>query len=234
MIVRLEKRFSNGLQFNLNYTWAKSLDTGGGSLSNASGNGVPQYSGDIAAEKGRSQFDIRHRFVTNAIYDLPFGRGQHFGATVEGVGGALISGWQVGTIIVAQSGQSMTPLVPIDQSNTGGNNDRPNQVGDPNTGPRTPDKWFNTEAYELQPFGTFGNASRGGIDGPGYFTVDLSIIKNTRLTERLSLQFRAEAFNLFNRPNFDLPSRVFNTPGFGQIFTAQEPRDLQFALKFVF
>lgn len=234
MVVRLEQRYAGGLQFNLNYTWAKSLDNGGGSLSNASGNGAPQFSGDINAEKGRSQFDVRHRFAAHAIYELPFGRGRRFAGNADGFANALISGWQLANIIVAESGQSMTPLLPIDQSNTGVNNDRPNQVGDPNAGPRTPDRWFNVDAYEMQPFGTFGNAARGGIDGPGYFTVDLSAIKNTKLTERLSLQFRAEAFNLFNRANFDLPSRVFGTPGFGQIFTAKEPRELQFAIKLLF
>src|SRR5262249_37233743 len=179
-------------------------------------------------------FDIRHRFVVSTVYDLPFGRGKKFLGDSTGLLGALVSGWQLNNIIVAETGQTFTPLVPTDQSNTGGNNDRPNRVDDPNSGPRTPNQWFNVNAFQLQPFGSFGNAGRGIIDGPGYFTVDLSTAKRTKITEQTSLEFRVEAFNLLNRPNFDLPSRVFNTPGFGQIFTAKDARELQFALKFLF
>src|SRR5581483_3357772 len=234
LVLRTEKRYANGLNFNISYTFSKSLDTNQGSLGNASGGGQPQFSGNIAAEKGRSDFDIRHRFVASTIYDLPFGRGRKFLGGATGFLGALVGGWQLNNIIVAESGQAITPLDPNDQSNTGGNNDRPNLVGNPNTGPKTADVWFNVNAFQLQPFGTFGNAGRGIIDGPGYFTVDLSSVKRTAITERTTLEFRAEAFNLFNRPNFDLPSRVFNTPGFGEIFTAKDSRELQFALKFIF
>ncbi|HXN21931.1 MAG TPA: TonB-dependent receptor [Candidatus Dormibacteraeota bacterium] len=234
MILRLEKRYSDGLVLNLNYTFSKSLDTNGGSLSNASGGGQPQFSGNIAAEKGRSGFDIRHRFVTSLVYDLPLGAGRKFGGDTHGFLGAVISGWQFNTIIVAESGQAMTPLVPIDRSNTGGNNDRPNLVSKTNSGPKTPNRWFNVDAFALQPFGTFGNAGRSIINCPGFFTVDMSGVKRTKLMETLSLEFRAEAFNILNRANFDFPSRVFNTPGFGQIFTAKDARELQFALKLIF
>lgn len=234
LIVRAEKRYTNGLYLNASYTFAKSLDTNQGSLGNASGGGQPQYSGDIAAEKGRSDFDIRHRVALGAVYDLPFGRGRKFLANPAGVVSVLVSGWQLNNILVAETGQSLTPLVPNDQSNTGGNNDRPNLIGDPNNGPRSVNQWFNVNAFQLQPMGTFGNAGRGIIDGPGYFTIDLSAAKLTKITEKTSLEFRAESFNLLNRPNFDLPSRVFNTPGFGEIFTAKDSRELQFALKFIF
>lgn len=234
LILRAEKRYSAGLLLSVNYTYGKSLDTNQGSLGNGSGGGEPQYSGNIAAEKGRSDFDIRHRFVTSMIYDLPFGSGRRFASSTHGFLGALISGWQFNMILVAQTGQSFTPLVPNDQSNTGGDNDRPNLVGDPNSGSHTPNQWFNVNAFEVQPFGTFGNAGRGIIDGPGFFTVDLAGVKRTKITESLSLEFRAESFNILNRPNFDLPNRVIATPGFGQIFTAEDPRILQFALKFIF
>src|SRR5262249_4833395 len=131
-------------------------------------------------------------------------------------------------------GRAETPLVPFDQSNTGANTDRPNEVSNPNMGPRTANQWFNVNAFELQPFGTFGNAGRGTINGPRYESVDLGIAKNTFVSERLALEFRAELFNLFNHANFDLPDRQFGTPGFGQIFSANDPREIQFALKLHF
>jgi outer membrane receptor protein involved in Fe transport len=233
LLVRMEKRYSHGLVMGANYTWAKSLDTNTGSLSNASGGGQPQFSGNIAAEKGRSQFDIRHRFVTNMVYDLPFGQGKKFGSTASGVMGMLISGWQFTNILIAQTGQALTPLIATDRSNTGGGNDRPNQIGDPNSGPHTPNQWFNTSAFVLQPAGTFGNAGRGIIIGPGFFSVDMSTVKRTKITERAMLEFRAEGFNVLNRPNFDLPARTLGA-GFGQIFTAQDARELQFAVKVLF
>jgi hypothetical protein len=236
LALRAEKRYSHGLVFSGSYTFAKSLDTNGGSLSNFSDqtNAAPQFSGNIAAEKGRSSFDVRHRFVLNGVYELPFGRGKAYLGDKEGFVDKLVSGWQISTIVVLQSGRPETPILPFDQSNTGANTDRPNLVGDPNTGPRTPDKWFNTSAFKLQPFGTFGNAGRGIIDGPGFQSVDLGVGKFTPLTERLNLEFRAETFNLLNHANFDLPNRQFSTPGFGQIFSANDPREIQFALKLHF
>jgi outer membrane receptor protein involved in Fe transport len=236
LILRGEKRYSHGLVLSGSYTYSKSLDTNGGSLSNFSdqSNGTPQFSGDIAAEKGRSSFDARHRFVFNAVYELPFGHGKAMLADTQGIAGKFVSGWQLNSIIVLQSGRPETPLVPFDQSNTGANTDRPNVVANPNTGPRTPNEWFNVNAFQLQPFGTFGDSGRGIINGPRYESFDLGIAKVTPLTERFGLEFRAEFFNLFNHPNFDLPDRQFSTPGFGQIFSANDPREIQFALKLRF
>jgi len=236
LVLRGEKRYSHGIVFSGSYTYSKSLDTGGGSLSNFSdqSNGTPQFSGNIAAEKGRSSFDAPHRFVFNAVYDLPFGQGKAFLAGMHGAAQKILSGWQVNTILVAQSGRPETPLIPFDQSNTGGNTDRPNRTGDPNSGPRTANQWFNVSAFTLQPFGSFGNAGRGIINGPRYASVDLGVAKITPITERIAVEFRAEVFNLFNHTNFDLPDRQFTTPGFGQIFSANDPREIQFAIKFRF
>ena len=236
LILRGEKRYSHGLVFSGSYTYSKSLDTNGGSLSNFSdqSNGTPQFSGDIAAEKGRSSFDARHRFVFNAVYELPFGHGKAMLADAQGIAGKFVSGWQLDSIIVAQSGRPETPIVPFDQSNTGAKTDRPNVVANPNNGPRTPNQWFNIDAFELQPFGTFGDSGRGIINGPRYESVDLGIAKITPITERFSLKSAAEFFNIFNHPNFDLPDRQFGTPGFGQIFSANDPREIQFALKLRF
>ena len=231
-----EKRYSHGLVLSGNYTFSKSLDTGGGSLSNFSDqhSGAPQNSADIAAEKGRSAFDTRHRVVLNAIYELPFGRGKAFGSTAGGVVEKLIGGWQVNTILVAQAGRPETPLLTNDQSETQAFSDRPNQISDPDAGPKTPNEWFNVNAFELQPLGQFGDARRGAITGPRYAALDLGLVKFTPITERVNLEFRFETFNLLNHPNFDLANREFGTPTFGQIFSANDARELQFALKLHF
>src|SRR5215813_4654782 len=236
LTLRAEKRYSHGLVLSANYTFSKSLDTGGGSLSNFSDqhSGAPKNSADIAAEKGRSAFDTRHRFVLNAVYELPFGRGKALGSSVGGVVGKLVGGWQVNAILVAQAGRPETPLLTNDQSETQAFSDRPNQISDPDAGPKTPNEWFNVNAFELQPLGQFGNARRGAITGPRYAALDTGLVKFTPITERVNLEFRVEAFNLLNHPNFDLANREFGTPTFGQIFSANDARELQFALKFHF
>jgi hypothetical protein len=131
-------------------------------------------------------------------------------------------------------------LPEIDNSGTGrsalgfGANDRPNVAGDPELSQRTIERWFNTAAFVFPPPGTFGNAGRNIVDGPGYQNVNASIVKNTRVSERINLQFRAEAFNLFNHPNFNLPDNFLGSPTFGQITSAREPRHIQFGLKLLF
>jgi hypothetical protein len=236
LILRGEKRYSHGLVLSASYTFSKSLDTGGGSLSNFSDehSGAPQNSMDIAAEKGRSAFDTRNRVVLNAVYELPIGAGKILASNATGIVQKLVAGWQLNTILVAQSGRPETPLLTNDQSQTGAFSDRPNQMGNPDNGPKTPNEWFNVNAFQLQPLGQFGNAGRGVITGPGYASLDLGLAKFTPISERINLEFRAESFNLLNRPNFDLANREFGTPTFGQIFSANDSRELQFALKFHF
>jgi hypothetical protein len=131
-------------------------------------------------------------------------------------------------------------LPDFDNSNTGrsilgfGANDRPNAVGNPHVAKPTPDLWFNTAAFAIPPYGSFGNSGRNILDGPSFQTVNLSLVKNTALREGMSLQFRAEAFNFLNRPNFDLPDIFVGSPTFGHILSAQSPRHIQFGLKLLF
>lgn len=128
----------------------------------------------------------------------------------------------------------------FDNSGTGisalgfGANDRPNVAGDPTLGQRSPERWFNTTAFTFPPPGSFGNAGRNILNGPGYHNVNASLVKNTALTERMNLQFRAEFFNLFNHPNFNLPDNFLGSPSFGQITSAREPRHIQFGVKLLF
>ncbi len=239
--VRFEQRLDFGLSILSSYTLAKSIDNASSFFSSAGDPNFPQDSFNTRAERGRSNFDVRHRFSFSYGYDLPFGKGRSMLAD-NGVLTTLLTGWQTYGIVTLQSGRPFTValLSEIDNSNTGrsnlgfGANDRPNVIGDPSLSHRTPDQWFNTAAFAFSPFGTFGNAGRNILDGPGFQNVNASLMKTTRLKEGLDLQFRAEAFNLFNHPNFDLPDNFLGSPTFGRILSAQSPRHIQFGLKLLF
>ena len=238
---RLEQRLWRGLSLLGAYTWSKSLDNASGFFASAGDPNFPQDSYDLRAERGRSNFDIAHRFSLSYSYDLPFGRGRALLAD-RGWLSAVLAGWQTFGVVTLQSGRPFTValLQDLDISNTGrsnlgfGNNDRPNVVGDPRLSRRTPERWFDTSAFAFQTFGTFGNAGRNILDGPGYENFNFSLLKNTALTEQVNLQFRAEFFNLFNHPNFDLPDNFLGSPTFGRIRSAQSPRHIQFGLKLLF
>ena len=238
---RFQQRLSAGLSMLASYTLAKSVDDGSNFFPSAGDPNYPQNSYDLRAERGRSNFDVRHRLSVSYVYDLPFGKGRRFANDGDGWS-TLLSGWQTAGIVTVQTGRPFTVALirEFDNSGTGisalgfGANDRPNVVGDPNAGSRTPERWFNTNAFAFPAPGTFGNAGRNIVDGPGFHTVNASLIKNTSLSERINLQLRAEAFNLFNHPNFNLPDNFLGSPTFGQITSARDPRHLQFGLKLLF
>ena len=239
--IRFQQRLDFGLSVLSSYTWAKSIDNASSFFSSAGDPNFPQDSLNTAAERGRSNFDVRHRFSLSYGYDLPIGKGRSFIAG-EGWLPTILTGWQTFGILSLQSGRPFTValLSEIDNSNTGrstlgfGANDRPNVVGKPEISDGTPDRWFNTAAFAFPPFGSFGDAGRNILDGPGYTNFNGSVMKTTKLMERLDLQFRAEAFNLFNHPNFNLPDNFLGSPTFGRILSAQSPRHIQFGLKLLF
>lgn len=238
---RFQQRFSRGLAALLSYTWAKSIDDASNFFSSAGDPNFPQDSSNLRAERGRSNFDVRHRLSASYSYDLPFGKGgRHL--SNSGLLSSFLSGWQTFGIVTLQSGRPFTValLSEIDNSGTGrsilgfGANDRPNVVGNPNLANRSAGQWFNQSAFAFPTPGTFGNAGRNILEGPGYATVNASLVKNSRLSESVNLQFRAEAFNLFNHPNFNLPDNFLGSPTFGQITSARDPRHLQFGVKLLF
>jgi hypothetical protein len=239
--VRLQQRLTRGLALLSSYTYAKSIDDASNFFTSAGDPNFPQDSRNLRLERGRSNFDVRHRLSTSFSYELPFGRGRRFLGD-DGFVTKLVSGLQFNGIVTLQSGRPFTValLSDIDNSNTGrsslgfGANDRPNVVGDPTAGNRTPERWFNPAAFAFPAFGTFGNAGRNILDGPGYRNINASLIKNTPLSERVNLQLRLEAFNLFNHPNFNLPDNFLGSPTFGRILSAGDPRHLQFGAKLLF
>ena len=240
--MRLQCRLRGGLTGLFSHTWSKSIDNASGFFPSGGDANYPQDSNNMAAERGLSSFDRRHRFAGSFIYDLPVGEGHKIGGAAGGLGGALISGWQMNSVIVLQSGQPFTVALPgeFDNSNTGianlgfGSGDRPHVAGDPLLADPDPQAWFNTSAFALPAFGTFGNAGRNIISGPSLRNVNVSLLKDTPLGEDATLQFRAEFFNVMNTPNFGLPNIFFGTPGFGRVLSARDGREIQFGLKLLF
>ncbi len=232
--VKLERRFKGGLTFQSSYTYAKLLDTGGivqpGDLSDNLGRN-PLRPQD---ERGRSFFDARHRFVASYVWQLPIGRGKAFGKDWSGPLDQILGQWQVNGIVTLQSGLPITPVLAIDNSNTGLFADRPDVVSNPNNGPKTVTKWFDTSAFALPAQYSYGNAGRNILDGPSIKTVDFSLFKGFAVTEAIRIEFRTEIFNLFNHPNFDPPGTTFGTSTFGVISSAGDSRQIQFGLKLLF
>ena len=238
---RFQQRLARGFTALASYTWSKSIDDASNFFSSAGDPNFPQNSFDVAAERGRSNFDVRHRLSVSYSWALPFGKNRMY-LDDNGFLSTVLTGWETYGIVTAQSGRPFTvALLPeIDNSGTGrsvlgfGNNDRPNVAGNPELSNRTTDQWFNTSAFAFPAPGTFGNAGRNILDGPGFQNVNVSLMKNTALSERFNLQFRAEAFNLFNHPNFNLPDNFLGSPTFGRITSARDPRHIQFGLKLLF
>jgi hypothetical protein len=199
----------------------------------------PQDGNNLRAEYGPSEFDVRHRLVASYIWELPFGRGRHWG---NGWGRAMdlaFGGWQVTGINVLQSGLALTAtLAGANVVNLGGERRaRPNLVGDPELpeSERTLARWFNTDAFATFAVPqAFGNAGIGIMRGPGVANFDFTFSKNFQVTDRRYFQFRTEVFNAFNHPNFGPPNIARDSSGFGQILSAAPARIIQFGLKFYF
>jgi hypothetical protein len=224
-----KRRFTKGLLFDANWTWSHSIDDASDPGATLNETNLPQNVYNLAAEKASSSFDHRHRLVVSFIYQIPLPRDSSRWVH------ALFGQWQAGGNFTAQSGAPFTVNISSDQANIGaGPAQRPNISGNPNAGPKTPQQWFDTSIFSLPALYTFGNAPRNVVIGPGLQEFDLSLQKEMHLTEVVKLQFRAEAYNLFNHPNFNIPNRTAFTANFGSISSAQDSRQLQLALKLAF
>jgi hypothetical protein len=221
------RRLAKGLSMLAAYTFSKSIDDTSAFLATTGDRNFPQNSHNYGAERGLSAFDTRQRAVVAYVYDLPFHN-------------ALLRHFESAAIITAQSGQPFTPVLQFDNSNTGNTggpfgSDRPNVNGSPWLANPSPAMWFNTAAFSVAPPYTFGSAGRNILRGPGMASVDLSLSRRFMLTERTALAFDAQAFNLFNRENLNLPDAFAdNAATFGKIFSARAPRQVQLALRFSF
>jgi hypothetical protein len=246
----LKKRFSHGLSFLASYTLSKSIDdassfnmTGSAAKPVAGENDLAQDPFNLAAERGPSLFDARHRFVLSYQWELPFWKQPH------GWYQQAIGGWQLNGIATAMSGTPFTVFDSHDVSVQGGapeitgfSANRPNLVSgqNPNAGPHSAKAWLNANAFQAitqdpnSPVQQFGSAGRNIATGPGYANWDFSVFKNIHVMESKEIQFRAELFNVLNHTNFRLPDSDISSPTFNQIQAAQPAREIQLALKFLF
>ena len=235
-------RLQSGLTGLFSYTWAKSIDNASNFFASAGDANYPQDSNNIPAERARSSFDVPHRFTGSFVYQLPFGPGKALGSDWSGAAARLLSGWQLNGIVSLQTGQPYSVALPgeFDNSNTGrssygfGAGDRPNVNSDPNLSSPDPQQWFDSSAFSLPAYGSFGNAGRNIIGGPGLANVDFSVLKDIEIAEATTLQLRAELFNMLNTPNFLNPNIFFGTPGFGRLLAARDGREVQFGVKLIF
>ena len=241
----LNHRFSHGFALRGVYTFSKALDDGDSLNATTAGNAPALTSNpyNLHADWGRATYNATNVAVINAIYELPFGRGKPFGKDISGLAKGFVGGWSTTSIVTLQSGFPITPQLSYNPSNNGDTRNpvrpllNPNFVGPVVTG--NPSQWFNPAAF-LQPpanSGFFGNLGRDTLNGPGLATWDFSALKNTALSERLTVQFRAELFNLLNRANFNTPNLIVFTPTglsgtAGAITsTSTTSRQVQFAVK---
>lgn len=216
------QRLKSGLQFNVSYTWSKSLDYNSFSSQGI----VVQNSDDPQGDAGLSDFDARHRFVASAIYELP------------SKGSRLADGWEVSAIVQAQSGNPFNIVTSDGTVNGVAGTLRPDMTGPVNI-IGSVERWFDTSVFT--PVARFGNLGRNVVIGPGFNNTDFSISKKTKLREGVGIQFRAEFFDVFNHANFGQPGNVVGAPAFGRIASTRFPtgesgssRQMQFALKVVF
>ena len=269
--VSIGKRFSRGFQFNSSYTWSKSIDTSslrGSQGTDFAGNSDQEsYPFDTKANRGLSSWDLRHYWSSNYVYELPIGPGKAVGRSLAGVTGKLLGGWNLSGVLTMSSGPAFSPSLAFDYAGalpqSAGGGQRPDLIPGKSLNPvlGKVEKYFDPFVFDLPPLTpefanrsecltatpaaacrrVFGNVGRHTITGPGIATFDLNLLKNTKVTEKSELQFRAEFFNLLNRPNFGIPNtNVFLSGGRRDVTAGRitnvvtSSRQIQFALRYTF
>lgn len=232
MTVKAERRFSEGFTLLSSFTWAKNIDQGEEPLLDGSPGIVTPY--DLSRERARSTLDRRRSFVLSTVYELPFGKGKPW--VRGGPAAYLFGGWEIGAILNLYTGLPVSNSINVNNQNLGGAV-RGTWVRNPNlpSSERTIDRWFDTTFAVPTPPGEVGNVGRNVIDGPGRRNLDLLVAREFAMPwEAHRIQFRAEAFNASNTPAFGRPNAALGTPNVGRITQADEPRRLQFSLKYYF
>jgi hypothetical protein len=229
--VQASRRFTNGLQFTGAYTFSKTIDNGSGAFA------TEQIYQSIRLDRALADTDVRNRFVFSGVYELPFGHGKKFANSLSKPLDTVLGGWQLNSIVTIQSGLPFTLTTPGSPSNG-----RPDIIGSLHTNPGDTQQYFNTNAVAPVPTNSSGvllrqgTLGRNALIGPGTRTVDLSMAKTTPIRERFKLEFKAEAFNLFNHPVFSNPNTDITAGNFGQITGTQmsSERQLQGAIRLIF
>jgi hypothetical protein len=217
--LRAERRFRSGFAFGATYRFSRSIDDA--TLISI----LPQDSHNLAAERGLSDFHMKHRLIFSGTYNLPSSRF------------AVTRGWQLQAIGTLQSGMPLSAIVSADVSGTGSPiMNRPDLVGDPNISNPTASRFFDPAAFRIPEPGTFGNSGRNVIIGPGIKNLDAALSRTIRVSDAMRAQFRADFYNVFNHTNFVAPPTMQNfadSTDFGALFVARSPRIVQLGLKFL-
>jgi hypothetical protein len=229
----VDKRLSKGLSVLLGYAWSHAIDNVPLEFGGGAAGPQPQDPRNLAAERGNSIIDMRHRLTVSYSWELPFGKGK----ALLNRGGPLdwiLGQWQTNGILTVQSGLPFSAVLQTSTTNTG-TGSRPNVLGIRPNNPHTLQKWFDTSVYSIPAQYTYGNLGRNTLYGPGRTNWDMSLFKNLVIREETRLEFRAEAFNVFNHPQFGLPNPNIGNAQAGQITSiVGNPRQLQMALRFQF
>ena len=235
--VNFNRRFTSNLQSQISYTWSKCIDYGSGSYGlEGAVNSVDPYNRGL--DRGRCSFDINHSVTVNSVLALPF------------KGNRLVEGWEITGILNAHTGAPFIISTGFDQAGLQNATPRPNVIAGCHAIVGKVNEWFNPACFTLEPVGTLGDLARDAYSGPGYFDLDAAVIKDTKITEKVSAQFRAEFFNILNHPDFLAPAGTYAgvfvqtpftgsgtvNPTAGQITstTLLNQRQIQFALKLLF
>jgi len=252
--LEVSHRLAHGLEFRANYTWSKNLDMNSGLTGAQSQNQAQMIldRNDLPRDWGLSALNAASQASLSGRYELPFGINRRWLHGGGGLASRLAGGWQLNGIATLLSGFPFTPQIGANRSEDGDtrNPDRPS-LNPSFSGPvvlGNPNQWFNPNAFVLPAFGTYGNLGRGTLTGPGLATLDVSMFKNASVSEKVTLQFRAEFFNLLNRANFGPPNATVFTNGTNTVSTvpaisptaglitatATTSRQIQFGLKMFF
>jgi hypothetical protein len=229
--VTVDKRLRQGVSALLGYTWAHAIDNvpldfGGGDAGPS-----PQDPRNLRAERSNSIIDQRQRLTLSYLWVLPFGKGQHF-LDMGGPVNWILGGWQTNGILFSQTGLYFSPV--LQTSTTNGTGSRPDQSGSV-TYPKTLDNWFSPSAFSTPAPYTYGNAGRNSLIGPGRTNFDVSLLKSIPVHDQMLFQFRFEAFNVLNHPQFGYPNSTVGNKQVGQITSiVGTPRNLQASLRFQF
>jgi hypothetical protein len=226
----VEKRLSYGLSLLANYAWSKEMnDFAPVGAYNSSTNPLNRH-----FDYGPSDDSVTNIFKLSGVYQL-----RHFG--MNGAADKLVNGWEVSSIVLWQGGFPFSIFSGYDNSLSGVGEDRADvtgpgsaQLSSGRSHAQQIQQWFNTSLFAPNATGTFGNTGKNILRGPGQFSTNMALVKDTRITERATVQFRAEAFNVFNNVNFYTPDHTQADTAFGQINSARSPRILQLALKLSF
>ena len=224
MLLSLNHRMTNHFSLLANYTWSHCINDGDVQSEITGGYQDPS---NRHGSRGNCYTDVRQLFNLSLVADGP-----HFpsGNWIEQIAGD----WQLSVIATKRTGFWLTPGTGTDSSLTGVGADRPNVTGDPILANPTISSWFNTGVFLTNAPGTYGNAGRNSLVGPGSFDMDMAAMRHIMLGERTYFELRVEAFNVLNRTTFQNPGTTLSSQNFGRVLSANDPRILQFALKFVF